>query len=201
MDSDMSSEEFLLLRHRECEAVIASLRDHHGQLHAIAALLERSLARSGTLYLCGNGGSATDAQHYASEFVGRFLQNRKPLSAIALTENTALLTAIGNDFDFADLFARQVQAHAGPGDCVLGISTSGTSVNVLRALLAAREVGACTIGFTGADGHQLSACCDACLMVPSRQTPRIQEAHLLSWHLICDLIERRLMVPARPPAA
>jgi D-sedoheptulose 7-phosphate isomerase len=183
-DNDLQSQ------HRESIAVLTALADHHDRLLAIAGRLSSCLERGGTIYLCGNGGSAADAQHVAAEFVGRFLRERRPLPAVALTCNTSLLTAIGNDYDFSEIFARQVRAHAGPRDCVVGISTSGGSANVLKALAAAREAGAVTIGFTGATGNRLAELCDACLLAPSTSTPRIQEAHLLAWHLICDIVER-----------
>jgi D-sedoheptulose 7-phosphate isomerase len=180
----------LLAGHRESIAAIAALAEHYDTLVAIAARLTACLDAGGTIYLCGNGGSAADAQHVAAEFVGRFLRERRPLPAVALTCNTSLLTAVANDYDFSEVFARQVRAHVGPADCVVGISTSGRSPNVLTALSAARDRGACTIGFTGAQGHELAAVCDECLRAPSDQTPRIQEAHLVAWHLICDLVER-----------
>jgi D-sedoheptulose 7-phosphate isomerase len=180
----------LLAGHRESIAAIAALAEHYDTLVAIAARLTTCLDAGGTIYLCGNGGSAADAQHVAAEFVGRFLRERRPLPAVALTCNTSLLTAVANDYDFSEVFARQVRAHVGPADCVVGISTSGRSPNVLKALSAARDRGACTIGFTGAQGHELAAVCDECLRAPSDQTPRIQEAHLVAWHLICDLVER-----------
>ena len=193
-------------QHRESAAVITSLFDHHAVLLAIAGRLEDCLRNGGTLYLCGNGGSAADAQHVAAEFVGRFLRERRPLSAIALTCNTSILTAIGNDYDYSEVFARQVRAHVTPRDCVIGISTSGRSANILKALAAAREIGAATIGFTGANGHELAGLCDQCLLAPSPSTPRIQEAHLLAWHLICDLVERGIVesdipTPSRATAA
>lgn len=175
---------------RESAAVIGALV---GCLDVIASIAERltaCLQHGGTIYLCGNGGSAADAQHVAAELVGRFLRERRPLPAVALTCNTSILTAIGNDYDFSQVFARQVRAHVAARDCVVGISTSGTSRNILAALQAARELGAGTVGVTGRSGHELSALCDACLMVPSSDTPRIQEAHLLAWHLICDAVER-----------
>jgi phosphoheptose isomerase len=121
-DNDLQSQ------HRESIAVLTALADHHDRLLAIAGRLSSCLERGGTIYLCGNGGSAADAQHVAAEFVGRFLRERRPLPAVALTCNTSLLTAIGNDYDFSEIFARQVRAHAGPRDCVVGISTSGGSV-------------------------------------------------------------------------
>lgn len=178
-------------------AVISALAEHQGTIAAIAARLAACLEAGGTIYLCGNGGSAADAQHVAAEFVGRFLRERRPLPAIALTCNTSLLTAVGNDYGFEHIFARQVRAHVRPQDCVVGISTSGRSANVLAALAAARELGAATIGFTGAEGDALAALCDDCLRAPSTSTPRIQEAHLVAWHLVCDLVERDL--PATNP--
>jgi D-sedoheptulose 7-phosphate isomerase len=180
----------LLAGHHESIAAIAALAEHYDTLVAIAARLTACLDAGGTIYLCGNGGSAADAQHVAAEFVGRFLRERRPLPAVALTCNTSLLTAVANDYDFSEVFARQVRAHVGPADCVVGISTSGKSPNVLKALSAARDRGGCTIGFTGASGHLMAAVCDECLRAPSDQTPRIQEAHLVAWHLICDLVER-----------
>ena len=176
---------------RESTATLAALADQVPVLTAIADCLASCLEAGGTLYLCGNGGSAADAQPVAAEFVGRFLRERRPLPAVALTCNTSILTAIGNDYEFAEIFARQVRAHVAPRDCVIGISTSGRSPNVLRALTAAREVGAATIGFTGANGRELAGLCDVCLLVPSTSTPRIQEAHLLAWHLVSDEVERR----------
>jgi D-sedoheptulose 7-phosphate isomerase len=156
----------------------------------ISQCLLAALRDGGTVYLCGNGGSAADAQHVAAEFVGRFLRERRPLPAVALTTNTSILTAIGNDYDFNQVFARQVRAQVTGRDAVVGISTSGKSPNVLQAFEAARAAGARTVGFTGQPGQPLASSCDLCLCVPSNQTPRIQEAHILAWHVICDLIER-----------
>ena len=202
MASEPSHEMILDTQHRESEAVIASLREQHAQLLAIARLLTVSLQQGGTLYLCGNGGSAAEAQHVAAEFVGRFLRERRPLPTVALTCNASALTAIGNDYDFSEVFARKVRAHAAPGDCVIGISVSGRSANVLKAMTAARAAGAVGIGFTGADGHSLASLCDECLMAPSRSAPRIQEAHLLAWHLICDLVEHSIVTPeGRSPSS
>jgi D-sedoheptulose 7-phosphate isomerase len=180
-------------------AVISALAEQQAAIAAIAARLAACLDAGGTIYLCGNGGSAADAQHVAAEFVGRFLRERRPLPAVALTCNTSLLTAIANDYDFTQVFARQVKAHVRPQDCVVGISTSGQSANVLAALAAARELRAVTIGFTGAEGYALVALCDECLRAPSTSTPRIQEAHLVAWHLVCDLVERDLPTPPTSP--
>ncbi|MFZ4732813.1 MAG: D-sedoheptulose-7-phosphate isomerase [Pirellulales bacterium] len=179
-------------------ATVTALAGHLDAIEAIVDRIVRCLGAHGTLYLCGNGGSAADAEHVAAEFVGRFLMERRPLPAVALTCNGPLLTAIGNDYDYADVFARQVRAHATSRDCVIGISTSGKSPNVLKALTEARAAGATTIGMTGAGGQQLAALCDACLLVPATHTPRIQEAQLLAWHLICDLVDRT-MFPNQTP--
>jgi D-sedoheptulose 7-phosphate isomerase len=158
-------------------------------LTTISEQIGKCLVDGGTLYLCGNGGSAADAQHIAAEFVGRFLKERRALPAIALTCNTSILTAIGNDYDFSQIFARQVRASVRPNDIVVGISTSGNSVNVLEALRAAREIGAGTIGFTGTPGGEMPQLCDTCFRAPSDSTPRIQECHLVAWHLICEAAE------------
>ena len=173
--------------------MIAALQGQVDRIAAIADRLASCLARGGTIYLCGNGGSAADAQHVAAEFVGRFLRERRPLPAVALTCNTSILTAVGNDYSFAEIFSRQVGAHVTKHDCVVGISTSGRSANVLAAVEAARALGAVTIGFTGAAGHDLARLCDECFLAPSEHTPHIQEAHLVAWHLICDQVERAAM--------
>lgn len=179
---------------RESIAVKERMAEMHaGTIHAIAERLFQVLQVGGTIYLCGNGGSAADAQHVAAEFVGRFLRERRALPAVALTTNTSILTAIGNDYDFAQVFSRQVAAQVTPRDAVVGISTSGGSGNVIRALEEAKKIGAARIGFTGEPGEPLGSACDLCLKVPSQQTPRIQEAHILAWHIICDQIEQRIV--------
>jgi len=160
----------------------------------ISRILTQVLLGAGTIYLCGNGGSAADAQHIAAEFVGRFARERRALPAVALTTNTSILTAIGNDYDFAEIFARQVQAMVHNNDAFVGISTSGKSQNILNALKAARAIGATTIGFTGARANEMLAYTDVCLCVPSNKTSRIQEAHILAWHLICDLVEQGFLL-------
>jgi D-sedoheptulose 7-phosphate isomerase len=168
-------------------------KEQLGNLLRIARVLTEALCNHGTIYLCGNGGSAADAQHIAAEFVGRFLRERRPLPAVALTTNTSILTAVGNDYAFDQVFARQVRAQVTARDVVVGISTSGKSPNVLKALGAAREAGAKTVGFTGEPGEPLGAACDVCLKAPSASTPRVQEAHLLAWHVVCDLVERNFI--------
>lgn len=182
-------QEFFSNRLKESLAAISELDSHLGSLQRIAEHLGQCFRNKGTLYLCGNGGSAADAQHIAAEFVGRFLKERRALPAIALTCNTSILTAIGNDYDFSQIFARQVRASVRPNDIVVGISTSGNSANVLEALRAAREITAGTIGFTGSSGGELAQLCDTCFRAPSDSTPRIQECHLVAWHLVCEYVE------------
>jgi D-sedoheptulose 7-phosphate isomerase len=147
--------------------------------------------------LCGNGGSAADAQHVAGEFVNRFRFDRDPLPGFALSTDTSILTCIGNDSDFEFVFSRQVEALATAGDIVVGISTSGQSKNVLRAIEAARSRGATTVGVTGAKGKDsMGKVCDYCLAIPSADTPRVQEVHEFFWHVLCGAVERELFAPA-----
>ena len=158
-------------------------------IEEIADRIRASLAAGGRLLVCGNGGSAADAQHFAAELLGRARRERRSLPAIALTTDTSALTGIGNDYAFEDIFSRQVAAHAGDRDVVLGISTSGASENVARALRAARERGACAIALTGGDGGPVAGTADVALVIPSRVTARIQEMHILAIHLICERID------------
>lgn len=149
----------------------------------------RSLDRGGKIILFGNGGSAADAQHLAAELVGRYLRERRALPAVALTANTSTITAIGNDYCYEEVFSRQIEAIGNKGDIAFGISTSGRSKNVIRAFDTARERGLITIAMTGATGGALSSNADYCLCVPSDRTPRIQEAHILLGHTICEIVE------------
>ena len=158
----------------------------------ISRIISKSLKQNGTIYLFGNGGSAADAQHVAAELVGRFARERKALPAEALTTNTSILTAIGNDYDFSDIFSRQVSAKVGPNDIVVGISTSGKSKNVIKGIKEAKSLGAKTIGFTGQEPNDLTNLVDVCLNVPSKSTPRIQESHIMAWHVICELVEKNI---------
>ena len=148
------------------------------------------LRGGGKLLLFGNGGSAADATHIAAEFVGRFLLERRALPALSLSDNASAVTAIANDYGYDEVFARQVRAHAAPGDVALAISTSGSSPNVLAGVEAARSLGIPTIGLTGAGGGALHAAVDVCIEVPSDATPRIQEAHTVVAHILCELVER-----------
>ncbi len=162
------------------------------------ALLAAAFESGHTLLVFGNGGSAADAQHLTAELVGRFAADRRPLPAIALTANAALMTAWSNDHSFEDVFARQLEALGKPGDVALGISTSGTSANVVRALQRARVLGLKTIALTGAGGGRLGEWADVLLAVPLASTPRVQEVHLVTYHLICAAIEARVLgTPSR----
>jgi len=163
-----------------------------------ARLVTESLRQGGKLMICGNGGSAADSQHIAAEFTGRFIEDRKPLAALALSTDTSALTCIGNDYSFAEVFSRQVAGLGRAGDCLIGISTSGNSENVLRAVEAARATGITTIGLLGRDGGKLAKLCDHAVIVPDRVTARIQEAHILIGHTICGAVEQQLGLAPLP---
>jgi len=163
-----------------------------GEVAMAASLLHDSLARGGTLLCCGNGGSAADAQHLVAELGGKFYRKRPGLPAVALTVNSSMLTAIGNDFAYEEVFSRQVEALGRRGDTLLAITTSGNSPNVVMAARAARVLGMTVIGLTGRDGGQLEPHCHQVLRVPSTDTPRIQEGHIAIGHLLCELVEERL---------
>ena len=175
---------------RSIEVKRSMAREQSALLLAIGDKCVETLQAGGAIYLCGNGGSAADAQHAATELIGRFLRERQALPAVALTTDTSILTAVGNDYGFQDIFARQVEGLMTGNDLLVGISTSGRSENVLRAVTAARNKGAFTVGLTGAPGEPLASAADLCLCVPSDYTPHIQEAHVLALHIICDLVER-----------
>lgn len=151
-----------------------------------------TILNSGKIMFCGNGGSAADSQHLAAEFTGRFINDRKPLPGIALSTDSSALTCISNDFGFNDVFLRQVKALGREGDCLIGISTSGNSENIVRAFFAAREMGINTVGLLGRDGGKLAALSDVAIVVPSEVTARIQEAHILIGHTICGGVEHAL---------
>jgi D-sedoheptulose 7-phosphate isomerase len=173
-------------------AVARLLSDLTSAVSNAVDLICASLASGGQLLVAGNGGSAADAQHITAELTGRFLRDRQPLRALALHANTSSLTAIGNDYGFERVFARELSAHARPGDVLLAISTSGNSRNILLAIEAAREATVSVIGMTGESGGMMKAACDLCLCVPSRSTARIQEMHITIGHAICELLEERL---------
>ncbi len=161
--------------------------------NTIAETAVAALKAGHKLLLAGNGGSAADAQHLAAEIVGRYKIDRPGWAAIALTTDTSALTAIANDYGFADIFARQVQALGRPGDVFWGFSTSGTSPNVIAALEAARAQGLATVGFTGTRGAGMAEHCDTLLMAPSADTPVIQQIHMMAGHAICDAIEHAML--------
>ena len=144
------------------------------------------------MFLFGNGGSAADAQHIAAEFVNRFLIERPPLPAIALTTDTSILTSISNDYGYADLFAKQLKALAKEGDVAIGLSTSGSAANVIKAMKVAREMGLKTVGLTGMDGGELARVVDLAIIVDSQVTARIQEVHITIGHVLCEMVDRML---------
>jgi D-sedoheptulose 7-phosphate isomerase len=160
----------------------------------LGQLLARALANGGTLLWCGNGGSAADSQHMAAELVGRFKKDRRALRSIALTTDTSVLTCVANDYSYHDIFARQVEALGRPGDVLVGISTSGNSENLLRAFKAAKGIGVTTIGLLGKGGGPAKDLADHALVIPSDSTARIQEAHILIGHILCEVIEQELSV-------
>ncbi len=151
-----------------------------------------SLKKGGKVLLCGNGGSAADAQHLAAELSGRFYYDRDPLPAEALHVNTSYLTAVANDYSFDEVYSRMVKASGRKGDILIGISTSGNSKNVINALKAGSSIGMITIGFTGASGGKIKEVCKYLLNVPSDDTPRIQEVHIMIGHIICEIVESKL---------
>ena len=155
-----------------------------------AKLCIESLTNGGKILIFGNGGSAADAQHLASELVGRYKVDRKGLPAIALTTDTSSITSISNDFGYLQVFERQVEALANEGDIVIGISTGGTSINVINAIKAAKKLGCKAIGFTGRGGGKFNTLCDINIVIPEEDTPRIQEMHILIGHTICHLIDQ-----------
>lgn len=172
-----------------------SLLDDTGLIGLIANVSEviiEALRQGNKTLLFGNGGSAADAQHIAAEFVGRFAFDRPALPALALSVNTSCLTAIGNDYGFENVFSRQLEAIARPGDVAIGITTSGNSPNVLQAMATAKRIGLHRVGMTGASGGKLMHCVEYCVRVPSDVTPRIQECHILVGHIISEIVEHEI---------
>jgi D-sedoheptulose 7-phosphate isomerase len=183
--------------HRSRETLDRAAVDR-GMLQAMISTAEAmtsALHNGNKILIAGNGGSAADAQHMAGEFMSRLNFDRNPLPAIALTTDTSVLTAVGNDYGFENVFERQIRGLARPGDVVLAISTSGCSPNILAGLRAAREVGATTIGFTGIAQSPMIPLCDICVRVPSDSTPQIQQIHIVAAHAICGLVEHELFGP------
>lgn len=181
--------------HRELFARLDALAP---EVQAAGRLLAEALRRGRKIMFCGNGGSAADSQHLAAELTGRFIHDRKPLAAMALSTDSSALTCIGNDYSFAEVFSRQVEGLGQAGDVLVGISTSGRSANVIKAVEAARGRDMQVIGLLGRDGGALKALCDVAIVVPSPTTARIQEAHILIGHTLCGLIEEQLGVGLSP---
>ena len=175
---------------REHTSVIEALSAEVATITSMIELCIQRLGEGNKIMICGNGGSAADAQHIAAEIVGRYKTNRKGKFAIALTTDTSILTAIGNDFGFESLFERQVEALANKGDVVIGISTSGKSENVIRAIKMSSKLNCSSIGFSGNDGGEMNKICNINLVAPSDDTPRIQEMHIIIGHTICHLIDQ-----------
>jgi D-sedoheptulose 7-phosphate isomerase len=178
-----------------CQVMAAIDRELAPAIETTVSLLVDAFAAGKKLLVMGNGGSAADAQHFAAEIVGRFKLERRALPAIALTTDTSILTAVGNDYGFDAIFSRQIEAHAAAGDVVLGISTSGNSPNVQLALEAAARMGCRTVALLGKDGGTIKAVAELPIVVPSFDTPRVQEGHLTIIHIVCDLLEKRLFAP------
>lgn len=178
-----------LAEHRQVFTRLESLADAIADAGAAATA---ALRDGNKVMFCGNGGSAADSQHLAAELTGRFIKDRPPLAGLALNTDSSALTCIGNDYSFAEVFARQVWGLGRAGDCLVGISTSGNSANVLRAFEVARELGIVTIGFLGRDGGAIKDVADHAIIVPSDVTARIQEAHILIGHTLCGMVEQGL---------
>ncbi len=174
----------------EHEAVLARCRASlQPAIIAVGQVLMRSIQTGGKIMLCGNGGSAADAQHIAAELIGRFKKERRAFAALALTTDSSILTCIGNDYSFEDIFARQVAGMARAGDVLIGISTSGNSPNVLKAMSEAKRAACVTVALAGRGGGKLAPLCDLSIVVPSDETPRIQEMHIMIGHMLCELLE------------
>lgn len=180
---------------RESRDAIQAVLDDRELLEVMAQTVDRiveALSMGNKLLLIGNGGSAADAQHIAGEFLSRLNYDRAPVAAIALTTDSSVMTAIGNDYGYESLFERQVRGLGRSGDILVAISTSGRSPNILAAIRAARQVGLPVIGLTGRSGGDMAAICDYCLRMPSDSTPLIQQLHIIAGHVICGLVEERL---------
>jgi D-sedoheptulose 7-phosphate isomerase len=179
----------ILKEHQSCMENLAQLAD---TIESVSELLLETLCNGGKIFVCGNGGSAADAQHFAAELIGRFEKERAAMPAIALTTDTSILSAIGNDYGFENVFARQVDGLGSKGDVLIGISTSGNSENVLRATILAKDKGLTTDGLLGGDGGKLLAKVDQAVVVPNRRTARIQEGHILILHFWAMDVEDRI---------
>jgi D-sedoheptulose 7-phosphate isomerase len=189
MDNCMSIFLNNLVEHGE---VLAKLKNIESDVIRVAQLASDTLRTGGKILLCGNGGSAADSQHLAAELTGRFIRDRRPLAAIAISTDTSALTCIGNDYSFDEIFARQVAGLGRPEDLLIAISTSGNSGNLIRAVKEARTMGMQAVGLLGRDGGKLRSLCSYSIVVPSQNTARIQECHILIGHTLCGMIEQEL---------
>ena len=175
-----------ILEHKK---LVSNLESIASNVDDSSVLILKSLQNKGCIFFCGNGGSAADSQHLAAEFTGRFVRERRSISGIALTTDTSALTAIGNDYGYDEIFARQLEGLAKAGDCLVAISTSGNSSNIVRAIEKAKEIGVSTIGLLGRDGGIIKEICDVAVVVPSQTTARIQEMHILIGHTWCEEVD------------
>jgi len=186
-------ESIILKRFKESDEVKRRfLKKNFPKLLEVIQWISHAFVAGNKIFFFGNGGSAADAQHLAAEFVNRYLMDRPPLPAIALTTDTSILTSVSNDLAFDEIFAKQLRALGKAGDVAIGISTSGHSLNVVKAFEVAKEMGMKTVALTGNDGGMLAKIADLSLIVPSTSTPRIQEAHILIGHILCEMVEHRL---------
>jgi D-sedoheptulose 7-phosphate isomerase len=192
-------ENIILKRFKESgEVKTRFLKENLPKLLDVINLISHRFEAGNKLFLFGNGGSAADAQHLAAEFVNRYIMDRPPLPAIALTTDTSILTSVSNDFSFKEIFAKQLRALGKEGDVAIGISTSGNSPNIIKAFEVAKEMGMKTVALTGNDGGDLVKMADISLVVPSTSTPRIQEAHILIGHILCEMVEHQLFYKVNP---
>jgi D-sedoheptulose 7-phosphate isomerase len=192
-------ENIILKRFKESgEAKTRFLKENLPKLLDVIKLISHRFEAGNKILFFGNGGSAADAQHLAAEFVNRYIMDRPPLPAIALTTDTSILTSVSNDFSFKEIFAKQLRALGKEGDVAIGISTSGNSPNIVKAFEVAKEMGIKTVALTGSDGGDLAKMADISLVVPSTSTPRIQEAHILIGHILCEMVEHQLFYKVNP---
>lgn len=181
--------DYLTAEHAAHMAMFNALQPLFPLISTVGEVMQQCIKNGGKILLMGNGGSAADSQHIAAEIVGRFKKERKGLPAIALTTDTSILTSVGNDYGYHYIFARQIEALCKPEDLVIGLTTSGNSVNVVNAIEAANAIGATTVGMTGGTGGKLSVLCKYNIVVPSNVTARIQEAHIFIGHSLCEILE------------
>ena len=192
-------ENIILKRFKESSEVKTRfLKENLPKLLDVIRLISQTFEGGNKLFFFGNGGSAADAQHMAAEFVNRYIMNRPPLPAIALTTDTSILTSVSNDFAFSEIFAKQLRALGKERDVAIGITTTGNSPNMIKAFEVAKEMGIKTVAFTGNDGGMVGKMVDFPLVVPSTSTPRIQEAHILIGHILCEMVEHSLFFKVNP---